>query len=139
MVIGIILLVVIGLWFNYVIIKDWIDRFKNRTQKISYQQSGIEYIGKIERSYSQMLLQNAKTTIEIDGVAYTQTSGERRGYNVFPGKHTIRCYEGYKGENIGLETLNVEIKQGYVCKIKYEASQLPGVLRGHIKYKLIQQ
>lgn len=139
MVIGIVILVIIGLWFNYVIIRDWIDRFKSKTQKILYQQSGIEYIGKIERSYSQMLCNNAATTIEIDGIAHTQTSGERRGYNVSPGKHTIRCYEGYKGENIGLETLTVEIKQGYVCKITYSASQLPGVMRGHIKYKFIQQ
>lgn len=139
MVIGIIILVIIGLWLDYVIIRDWIDRFKNRTQKISYRQSGIEYIGKIERSITQQVLQNAKTTIEIDGIAYTQTSGERKGYNVCPGKHTIRCYEGYKGQNIGLETLNIEIKQGYVCKITYSASQLPGIMRGRIKYKFIKQ
>ena len=138
MVFGIIILVIVGLWFNYVIIRDWIDRFKNRTQKLSYQQSGVEYIGKIERSYSQMLLNNAATTIEIDGVAHTQTSGKRHGYNVVPGTHTIRCYEGHKGECIGMETITVNIPMGHICKITYTASQLPGVMKGHIKYTIVQ-
>jgi len=139
MVFGLIILVIVGLWFNYVIISDWIDRFKNRTQKFSYHQSGVEYIGKIERSYSQMLLNNAPTTIEIDGTAYTQTSGKKHGYNVTPGTHTISCYEGRKGERIGMETIRVNIPVGYVCKITYTASQLPGVMRGHIKYKIVQK
>lgn len=139
MVFGLIILVIVGLWFNYVIIRDWIDRFKNRTQKLSYQQSGVEYIGKIERSYSQMLLNNANTTIEIDGVAYTQTSGERKGYNVTPGTHSIICYEGRKGEYIGMETIRVNIPIGHICKITYTASQLPGVLKGRIKYRIVQQ
>lgn len=137
MVIGIIIVVIIGLWLNYVIIRDWIDKFKNRTQKFTYQNSGIEYVGKIERSYSQMLLQNAKTTIEIDGTAFTQTSGEKCGYNTTPGEHFIKCYEGSKGEDIGLATLKVTIPDGQVCRITYTASQLPGVLKGTIKHKFV--
>jgi|GEM_PF-6083766 len=139
MVLGIIVVVIIFLWIDYKIIRDFIDKIKNRTRTFVYTQSGIEYIGIIERSYGQMLMQNAMTTIEIDGQPITQKTGEKCGYNITPGEHFIRCYEGEAGANIGVATLKVNIPYGKVCKITYTSSQLPGVLKGTIKHKIVQK
>ena len=139
MVFGIIVVVIIFLWIDYKIIRDFIDKIKNRTQTFTYTQSGLEYIGIIERSYAQMVMQNSMTTIEIDGQAFTQKTGEKCGYNIAPGDHFIRCYEGGAGANIGAVTLKVNVPYGMVCKITYTASQLPGVVKGTIKHKIVQK
>ena len=84
-------------------------------------------------------MQNAMTTIEIDGQAFTQKTGEKCAYNISPGEHFIKCYEGEVGDNIGVATLKVNIPNCKVCKITYTASQLPGVVKGTIKHKLVQK
>ncbi len=137
MIFGIIILAIVGIWLNYKIISRDIEKFKDRHREITYSSdAGIEFIGIIERSYDQMILQHGLATIEIDGQAFTQKTGKREGYNVSSGEHFIKCYEGEKGRNIGVATINVNIPKGYVCKIKYTAS-MTGIFAGTIKKKIV--
>lgn len=137
-IIFVIIVVIWAIWWHINEFKKAKRKMENRFAKIEYNRSGsgIEYIGKIERSYLQMVLKNANTTIEIDGKAFVQKTGEKQGYNISPGEHTITCYEGVVGDKIGAVTLKVKIPPLHVCKVRYTASPLPMLYPGEVKYKL---